>query len=470
MFGTMVLRKSNPFVTSAAPSDTALDAVTSGGESAVGTAISGSSNGADKVPVDGAPAAAASARGSSVVIAEAPSAEAPSEEAPAAAAANAAAEPSGDYDAFLLAGFGGPRVPEDVVPFLRNVTAGRGIPDSRLEEVGEHYYLFGGRSPINDQVEALRDALTEALRSEGIDLPVVVGNRNWDPYTEDALRDLAESGARRILTVITAAYSSYSGCRQYREDIDAQTGKVNGALASGGADGSSDVTVPLQIDKVRAYFNTQGFVDANIDAVVDAFGSLGDQGPEADLVFVTHSIPTTMERASGAARPATYAEQHHEVARLVAAGAEERLGRELPWRLVYCSRSGAPHVPWLEPDVNDELEAMAAAGSTAVVLSPIGFISDHMEVVYDLDTEARATAERVGLGFARAATAGTHPRFLDGLVQVVKERMGAAEPSVCGDLPAWGATCAPDCCFRTFNNEGIERPKAPTATGVGGSR
>ncbi len=422
MFGTMVLRKLNPFVTSAAPSDTALDGTRAEGRSAT-----------DRP------------RRAFGVIAEAPS----------TAAANATAEPSRDYDAIFLAGFGGPRVPEDVVPFLRNVTAGRGIPDSRLEEVGEHYYLFGGRSPINDQVEALRDALAQALLAEGIDLPVVVGNRNWDPYTEDALRDLAESGARRILTVITAAYSSYSGCRQYREDIGIQAEKVEG---------------PLQIDKVRAYFNTQGFVDANIDAVVEAYESLGEQGTEADLVFVTHSIPTTMEKASGASRPATYSEQHLEVAGLVAAGAEERLGRELPWRLTFCSRSGAPHVPWLEPDVNDELEAMAAAGSTAVVLSPIGFISDHMEVVYDLDTEATATAERLGLGFARAATAGTHPRFLDGLVQVVKERMGTAEPSVCGDLPAWGATCAPDCCFRTFNNEGIGRPKAPTATGVGGAR
>lgn len=425
MFGTMVLRKSSPFVTSAAPSDTAIGTAADTA-SAVGESF------------------AASRRAACAVIAEAPS----------VAVADSTVAPSGDYDAIFLAGFGGPRVPEDVVPFLRNVTAGRGIPDSRLEEVGEHYYLFGGRSPINDQVEALRDALADALKAEGIDLPVVVGNRNWDPYTEDALRDIADAGGRQILTVITAAYASYSGCRQYREDIGSQADKISAALAGGDAAESVTATAPLQIDKVRAYFNTQGFVDANIDAVVEAFESLGDRAAEADLVFVTHSIPTTMEKASGASRPATYSEQHLEVARLVAAGAEERLGRELPWRLTYCSRSGAPHVPWLEPDVNDELESMAEAGSTAVVLSPIGFISDHMEVVYDLDTEAKATAERLGLDFARAATAGTHPRFLDGLVQVVKERMGLAETAVCGDLPAWGATCAPDCCFRTFNNEG----------------
>lgn len=337
------------------------------------------------------------------------------------------------YDAILLAGFGGPRKPEDVVPFLRNVTAGKGIPDERLEEVGEHYHLFGGRSPINELTEALRDALADALRAEGIDLPVIVGNRNWDPYTIEALRQIAEDGGQRVLTVITAAYSSYSGCRQYREDIAAQVEKLG---------------VPLQVEKVRAYFNTPGFVEANVDAVVAAFRESEAAGhPEADLVFVTHSIPNAMEASSAVARPASYAGQHEEVARLVAAGAGAVLGRELPWRLVFCSRSGPPHVPWLEPDVNDALEEMAGAGTTAVVLSPIGFISDHMEVIYDLDTEAAATARELGLGFVRAATAGTHPAFVAGLVQVVKERMGLVEPIVVGDLPPWEPVCAENCCL-----------------------
>jgi len=338
------------------------------------------------------------------------------------------------YDAILLAGFGGPRGPRDVVPFLRNVTAGKGIPDERLEEVGEHYHLFGGRSPINELTEALRDALADALRAEGIDLPVIVGNRNWDPYTSDALREIADAGGRRVLTVITAAYSSYSGCRQYREDIAAQVEKLG---------------VPLQVDKVRAYFNTPGFVRANVDAVVAAFGELEVTGlaAEADLVFVTHSIPNAMEASSGVARPASYARQHEEVARLVADGAAAVLGRELPWRLVYCSRSGPPRVPWLEPDVNDALAEMAAGGSTAVVLAPVGFISDHMEVIYDLDTEAAATARELGLGFVRAATAGTHAAFVASLVDVVREQLEGATPAVVGDLPAWEPVCAENCCL-----------------------
>ena len=337
------------------------------------------------------------------------------------------------YDAILLAGFGGPRKPEDVVPFLRNVTVGKGIPDERLEAVGQHYSLFDGCSPINKLTEALRAALADALRAEGIDLPVIVGNRNWDPFTLDALRQVADAGGQRVLTVITAAYSSYSGCRQYREDIAAQVESLG---------------VPLQVDKVRAYFNTPGFVAANVDAVVAAFRESEAAGhPEADLVFVTHSIPNAMEAASAVARPASYAEQHEEVARLVSGGAGEALGRELPWRLVFCSRSGPPRTPWLEPDVNDALAEMAGAGSTAVVLSPIGFITDHMEVIYDLGTEAAATARELGLGFVQAATAGTHPAFVAGIVQVVKERMGLVEPAVVGELPTWEPVCAENCCL-----------------------
>lgn len=360
------------------------------------------------------------------------------------------------HDAILLAGFGGPRKPEDVVPFLRNVTAGKGIPDERLEEVGEHYHLFGGRSPINELTEALRVALADGLRAEGIDLPVIVGNRNWDPYTVDALRQVADAGGRRVLTVITAAYSSYSGCRQYREDFAAQVESLG---------------VSLQVDKVRAYFNTPGFVAANVDAVVAAFRESEVAGhPEADLVFVTHSIPNVMEASSGVARPASYAGQHEEVARLVSEGAGEALGRELPWRLVFCSRSGPPHVPWLEPDVNDALAEMAEAGSTAVVLSPIGFITDHMEVVYDLDTEAAATARELGLGFVRAATASTHPAFVAGLVQVVKERMGLVEPAVVGDLPAWEPVCAEDCCLMPRRQDGHGGPGGREGHGGGRGR
>lgn len=352
------------------------------------------------------------------------------------------------YDAILLASFGGPRKMDDVLPFLRNVTAGKSIPDSRLERVGEHYRHFDGRSPINEANDALRDALEAALRAEGIALPVLVGNRNWDPFTIDALREIAEGGGRRVLAVITAAYSSYSGCRQYREDIAAQVAKLD---------------VPLQVDKVRAYFNTPGFVQANVGAVVKAFRELETTGAsEADLLFVTHSIPTSMETASGAARPATYSRQHEEVARLVSAGAGAVLGRELAWRLVYCSRSGPPHVPWLEPDVNDALQELSDAGSAAVVLAPIGFICDHMEVVFDLDVEAAATARELGLTCVRAATAGTHPAFVSGLVQVIKERMGLIAPSVAGGLPAWDPVCADSCCLPPGSDASLTGAAIPT--------
>ena len=337
-----------------------------------------------------------------------------------------------NYDVILLAGFGGPRQLADVVPFLRNVTAGKAIPDARLEQVGAHYRLFDGHSPINEQTEALRDALAAALLAEGIKLPVVIGNRNWHPFTIDALRQIADSGGRRVLTLITAAYSSYSGCRQYRDDIAAQV---------------STLGVPLQVDYVRSYFNTAGFVAANVAAVVAAFRQLAAAGaPTTELVFVTHSIPTLMEAASGTARPATYSAQHMEVARLVSAGVSAVLGRELPWRLVYCSRSGPPHSPWLGPDVNEAIVELARAGRTAVLLAPIGFFCDHMEVIHDLDIEAAATAHKVGLGFVRASTVGTHPAFVSALVQVVNERLGSVGVDVVGDLPAWDPACAAGCC------------------------
>ncbi|MGO1510764.1 MAG: ferrochelatase [Actinomycetaceae bacterium] len=340
------------------------------------------------------------------------------------------------YDAVLLMSFGGPERTEDVVPFLRRVTAGRGIPDERLEEVGEHYYAFGGRSPINDLNRELLAALRAELDSRGLDLPLAWGNRNWDPDGIDVLRDLYDGGARRVAMIATSAYGSYSSCRQYRQDV----GRYVPALVAEGR--------PLVVDKVRPYFNDPGFVGANADAVEEAMRSLGG---EPALMFVTHSIPTTMELASGRRTAASYAEQHEEVARLVAAAAGERLGRDLPWTLTYCSRSGDPRTPWLEPDVNDALREMAAAGTTSVVLSPIGFVSDHMEVVYDLDTEAAATAAELGLGFARAATAGTDPGFVAGLVELMLDRAAEARGEdggrpVVGELPAWRSVCAVGCC------------------------
>lgn len=358
-----------------------------------------------------------------------------------------AAHDAAPYDALLLYSFGGPNRPEDVVPFLRNVTAGKGIPDERLEEVGEHYYGFGGKSPINEQNLALKAALEAELAARGIELSVVWGNRNWAPYTNDAVDELEQLGAERAVALVTSAYASYSGCRQYREDL-AVTLDKRGQL---GADGSTGV----QFDKIRPYFNHPGFVQANVDAVVEAYAALGTKGgsgTDAKLVFVTHSIPDTMEAASRISH-ATYSEQHLDLARVVAAQVAERVGHDVPWDLAYCSRSGPPSQPWLEPDVNDHLEALAADGLRNVVLSPIGFVSDHMEVAYDLDTEALTTANDLGMVAVRAGTVGTREPFVSGLVDLVLERAALARgddvtEATVGSLPALRSVCAPGCCLR----------------------
>ncbi|MEZ0449822.1 ferrochelatase [Cellulomonas sp. ICMP 17802] len=370
--------------------------------------------------------------------------------------------PVAPYDALLLFSFGGPDGPDDVLPFLRNVTAGKGIPDERLAAVAEHYHHFGGASPINGQNLALQRALADELARRGIDLPVVWGNRNWEPYTRDALSAAYSDGARRMVALVTSAYSSYSGCRQYRENLWASLDEL-------GVDvGLGEGEHPLVVDKVRSYFNHPGFVQANVDAVTEAYESLGAAGDDARLVFVTHSIPDTMEEAS-AVSGASYSAQHLDVAATVAAAVEERLGRPVTWDLTYCSRSGPPSQPWLEPDVNDHLAVLAADGVPAVVLSPIGFVSDHMEVAFDLDTEALATAAELGLVAVRADSVGTREPFVRGLVDLVLERAAlaragygpttgvtadlavdaAARPvseATVGTLPPFRSVCRPGCC------------------------
>lgn len=353
--------------------------------------------------------------------------------------------PVAPYDALLLFSFGGPDGPDDVLPFLRNVTAGKNIPDERLEVVAEHYHHFGGASPINGQNLALKKALENELATRGIELPVVWGNRNWSPYTRDALAAAHADGARRLLAVVTSAYSSYSGCRQYREDLWASLDALAADLG--------EENHPLVVDKVHSYFNHPGFVDANVDAVVEAYAQVPS---DARLVFVTHSIPDTMEEAS-AVSGASYSAQHLDVAALVAAAASRRLGHPVAWDLAYCSRSGPPSQPWLEPDVNDHLTALAAGGVAAVVLSPIGFVSDHMEVAFDLDTEALATAASLGLVAVRADSVGVRGPFVRGLVDLVVERAATAratnaglEPSSpvsVGRYPAFPDVCAPGCCL-----------------------
>jgi ferrochelatase len=340
------------------------------------------------------------------------------------------------YDALLLVSFGGPEKPDDVVPFLENVTRGRGIPRERLEQVGEHYFLFGGRSPINDQNREFLAALRADLAGAGIDLPVYWGNRNWDPYLRDAMQQMADDGITRAACFVTSAYSSWSSCRQYRENLFDASDPVPGA--------------PV-LEKLRHYFNHPGFVAPVVDGVLAALADLPAEVRDgAHLAFVTHSIPTAMAETSGPDGGA-YEAQHRDVAAVVARAVAEQSGVEHPHELVFCSRSGAPSTPWLEPDVNDHLEALHAAGAPAVVMVPVGFVSDHMEVIYDLDTEAMETAERLGLPVRRSATAGTDPRFVAAVRELLLERAEAergGEPErpalgTCG--PLWDR-CPAHCC------------------------
>ena len=271
------------------------------------------------------------------------------------------------------------------MPFLENVTRGRGIPAERLKEVGAHYFRFGGVSPINQQCRDLIAALEADFADAGLRLPIYWGNRNWNPYLADTLAKMESDGVRRALVLITSAYSSYSGCRQYREDLYR-------ALQESGTS--------IQLDKVRPYFNDPGFVEPMADAVAAAVAGLPEGARQsARLVFVTHSVPITYAETAGPSGGA-YVAQHREVARVVGEGVSRRTGLVLPAELVYCSRSGPPQVPWLEPDVNDHLRALKDQGVTGAVLAPIGFVSDHMEVIYDLDVQAAETAAEIGMPIA----------------------------------------------------------------------
>ncbi|WP_329185257.1 ferrochelatase [Actinacidiphila glaucinigra] len=352
------------------------------------------------------------------------------------------------YDALLLLSFGGPEGPDDVVPFLENVTRGRGIPRERLREVGQHYFLFGGVSPINAQNRELLEALRKDFAGHGLDLPVYWGNRNWAPYLTDTLRELTEDGHRRVLVLATSAYASYSGCRQYRENLA-------DSLAALEAEGR---TVP-RVDKLRHYFNHPGFVRPMVDAVLNALATLPEDVREgAHLAFTTHSIPTAAADTSGRPEDHTedgaggaYVAEHLDTARLIADAVREATGTDRPWKLVYQSRSGAPHIPWLEPDICDHLEELHDSGVPAAVMVPIGFVSDHMEVKYDLDTEATAKAAELGLPVARAATVGADPRFAAAVRELVLER-AATERGLAPERCALGAlgpshdVCPVGCC------------------------
>lgn len=340
------------------------------------------------------------------------------------------------YDALLICSFGGPNAHDDVVPFLRNVTRGKDIPEERLKEVGEHYYGFGGRSPINEQNLALLAALRAELGRRGVDLPVIWGNRNWHPYTVDALRDASAFGVRRVLTLVTSAYASYSGSRQYREHLAA-------ARAELGEDAP-------EIDILRPFFNDPGFVRANADAIAEAAARLDGGLEGAHVVYVTHSIPDTMQEASAATGPG-YREQHEDVRAVIDAVLAERLGARFDSSLAYCSRSGDPRVPWLEPDVNDHIGALADRGVRKLVIAPIGFVSDHMEVAFDLDVEAMETAAEHGVQAVRAGSAGVREAFVSGIVDMILERAArergeSAEPVTAGALGAFPDAAPPGSC------------------------
>ncbi|MFE3327319.1 ferrochelatase [Streptomyces sp. NPDC059176] len=349
------------------------------------------------------------------------------------------------YDALLLLSFGGPEGPDDVVPFLENVTRGRGIPRERLKEVGQHYFLFGGVSPINEQNRSLLEALRKDFEDAGLELPVYWGNRNWAPYLKDTLREMVLDGRRHVAVITTSAYASYSGCRQYRENLA-------DALSALEAEG-----LPLpRVDKLRHYFNHPGFIGPMVDGVLASLADLPERvRAEARLAFTTHSIPDAAADASGPVAEhgdgGAYVRQHLDAARVIADAVRDETGVAHPWQLVYQSRSGAPHVPWLEPDICDHLEELHGAGVPAVVMVPIGFVSDHMEVLYDLDTEATAKAAELGLPVRRSATVGADPRFAAAIRELVLERAaaergGPVERCSLGELGPSHDVCPIGCC------------------------
>jgi ferrochelatase len=317
------------------------------------------------------------------------------------------------YDAILVLSFGGPEKLDDVMPFLENVLRGRNVPRERMLAVAEHYYHFGGRSPINDQNRALIAALEGELRSHGPRLPIYWGNRNWHPLLADTLRQMRADGVHKALAFVTSIFSSYSGCRQYLEDIERARAEVDDAP---------------QIDKLRTFYNHPLFIEAQADEVRAALRERRQK-----IIFTAHSVPISMAETS------EYQKQIQESCRLVA----ESVGVN-DWRLVYQSRSGPPGQPWIEPDVADVLRDLDPG--TEVVVAPIGFVSDHIEIIYDLDIELQGIARERGVNMVRAATVGVHPKFLQMIRELIEERLGTCQPRAIGQYPPSHDVCQPDCC------------------------
>ena len=325
------------------------------------------------------------------------------------------------FDALLIVSFGGPEGLEDVMPFLENVVRGRNVPRERLLGVAHHYEMFGGVSPINQQNRNLITALQEELQKNGPALPIYWGNRNWNPFLADALREMATDGIKTALAFVTSAYSSFSSCRQYQQNIAAA---------------QSEVGPPApRVEKLRAFYNHPLFIEANVDRIVRTGFQMLEAG--AHLVFTAHSIPESM------AAKCDYAVQLQETARLVAAEL-----RHDNWNVVYQSRSGSPSQPWLGPDVCDYVKELKANGVTDVVVAPIGFVSDHMEVVYDLDVELRQLVDELGgMNLVRAATAGTHPSFVKMIRELILERVDNAPARFLGSRGVPHFICPADCCL-----------------------
>ncbi len=326
----------------------------------------------------------------------------------------------GKYDALMVVSFGGPEGPDDVLPFLENVLRGRGVPRERMLEVAEHYQHFGGISPINTQNRQLIAALEGELSAAGVALPIYFGNRNWHPLLPDALRAMRAAGVRRALAFFTSAFSSYSGCRQYRENVAAAQAEVGEGAP--------------QVDKLRVFYNHPGFIEPMIERTREALAQIpSDRRGAVKLVFTAHSIPLAM------AENCDYERQFREASRLVAEG----LGHA-DWQLAYQSRSGPPSQPWLEPDV---LQALTELRGRDVVVVPIGFLSDHMEVMYDLDEEAATRARELGINLVRAGTVADHPRFVRMIRELVEERLGDNPQRLAlGDYGASHDVCPTDCC------------------------
>lgn len=328
-----------------------------------------------------------------------------------------------NYDAILIVSFGGPEGMNDVMPFLENVLRGRNVPPERMHAVAHHYELFGGVSPINQQNRNLIEALKPELIANNIHLPIYWGNRNWHPMLSDTLKQMQNDGIQKALAFVTSAYSSYSSCRQYRENIATALDQLGEQRA-------------LQIEKLRAFYNHPGFIDANVDLIENSLQQFSDSRPDVHIAFTAHSIPTSM------AASCDYESQLEEAAQLIAS----KVG-STNWQVCYQSRSGPATQPWLEPDICDHIRALHAKGVNKLVIAPIGFVSDHMEIKFDLDTEAQELCQQLGVQMVRAKTAGTHPSFVKMIRQLIQEKIDSGtERLALGSQGPRADECAQNCC------------------------